>query len=273
MRCRPRTCTPTRFRRRIVDQRVGTPRSSCQKVDPSCSRNRPCRLSHHGIAREESLVVIQSSPAAPPSKVAASYPNPDRKPPGSPSSGSMSSNWQDYLPPKSRRPSWILALRDRAYLVTGGSGGLGYATAKQLVAEGARVVISGLSPADTAQAVETLGGGDHVVGVAGDNSDPATAEMLVQTAAQQFGRLDGALISVGGPPPGAVMDVETSSGDARSRRFFSARSGSPAPSPKRSNTMAPSRSSSPRPSEHRCRGWRYPTGCARGSACGQSTVR
>src|SRR4051794_22607153 len=109
-----------------------------------------------------------------------------------------------------------LGLRDRAYLVTGGSGGLGYATAKHLVAEGARVVISGLSPADTAHAVETLGGGDHVVGEAGDNSDPATAERLVQTAAQQFGRLDGALISVGGPPPGAVMDVA----DQQWRRSF-----------------------------------------------------
>jgi 3-oxoacyl-[acyl-carrier protein] reductase len=101
-----------------------------------------------------------------------------------------------------------LGVLDRVYLVTGGSGGLGYATAKQLVAEGARVVISGLTPSDTAQAAETLGGIDRALGVAGDNSDPATAEMLVQVAVQQFGRLDGALISVGGPPPGAVMDVD-----------------------------------------------------------------
>jgi 3-oxoacyl-[acyl-carrier protein] reductase len=85
-----------------------------------------------------------------------------------------------------------LGVLDRVYLVTGGSGGLGYATAKQLVAEGA----------------ETLGGIDRALGVAGDNSDPATAEMLVQVSVQQFGRLDGALISVGGPPPGAVMDVD-----------------------------------------------------------------
>ena len=32
--------------------------------------------------------------------------------------------------------------------------------------------------------------------------------MLVQTALQNLGRLDGALISVGGPPPGAVMDID-----------------------------------------------------------------
>jgi nucleoside-diphosphate-sugar epimerase len=54
-----------------------------------------------------------------------------------------------------------LALPDRAYVVTGGSGGLGYATAQQLIAEGARVVISGLTPSATARAAESLGGGDR----------------------------------------------------------------------------------------------------------------
>lgn len=101
-----------------------------------------------------------------------------------------------------------LGVLDRVYLVTGGSGGLGYATATQLVAEGARVVISGLTTSGTARAAETLGGARHAIGVAGDNSDPETAEVLVQAALQHFGRLDGALISVGGPPPGAVMDID-----------------------------------------------------------------
>ena len=36
-----------------------------------------------------------------------------------------------------------LGLRDRVYLVTGGSRGLGYAAAQALVADGARVVVSG----------------------------------------------------------------------------------------------------------------------------------
>jgi 3-oxoacyl-[acyl-carrier protein] reductase len=101
-----------------------------------------------------------------------------------------------------------LGVRNRAYLLTGGSAGLGYATAKELVTEGAHVVITGLTQSDTARAAESLGGLDRAIGVSGDNSDPVTADMLVQTALQNLGRLDGALISVGGPPPGAVMDVD-----------------------------------------------------------------
>jgi len=38
-----------------------------------------------------------------------------------------------------------LGVRNRAYLLTGGSAGLGYATAKELVTEGAHVVITGLT--------------------------------------------------------------------------------------------------------------------------------
>jgi NADP-dependent 3-hydroxy acid dehydrogenase YdfG len=40
-----------------------------------------------------------------------------------------------------------LDLRDRVYIVTGRSSGLGHATARQLIDEGARVVISGAGQA------------------------------------------------------------------------------------------------------------------------------
>ena len=46
-----------------------------------------------------------------------------------------------------------LGLTDRVYLVTGGAGGLGRATADVLVAEGARVVLSGRSEESLASAV------------------------------------------------------------------------------------------------------------------------
>ena len=52
-----------------------------------------------------------------------------------------------------------LGLADRVFLVTGGARGLGRATADVLVAEGARVVLSGRTEESLAAAVEALG--DH----------------------------------------------------------------------------------------------------------------
>jgi len=98
-------------------------------------------------------------------------------------------------------------LRDRVYLITGGSRGLGLATAQALTADGARVLLSARDPDAVASAVDGLGGGGHAVGIAADNADPDAAALLLAAAKDTFGRLDGALISVGGPPGGAVMEV------------------------------------------------------------------
>lgn len=91
-----------------------------------------------------------------------------------------------------------LGLRDRVFVVTGGTKGLGFATAEALVAEGARVVVSSRSEESVGAAVAQLG--DNARGLAADNADPATAGQLVTLATDTWGRLDGALISVGGPP-------------------------------------------------------------------------
>lgn len=98
-----------------------------------------------------------------------------------------------------------LGLAGRAYLVTGGTRGLGLATARVLVAEGARVVLSSRDPEHAAAAAAELG--DAARGVAADNADPAAAETLVAEVSRAFGRCDGAVISVGGPPAGGVLDV------------------------------------------------------------------
>jgi 3-oxoacyl-[acyl-carrier protein] reductase len=98
-----------------------------------------------------------------------------------------------------------LQLRDRVYVVTGGARGLGRATAECLVAEGARVVVSGRS-ADSLQAAGAALG-DAAVTVVADNADPETPGRLVAAARERWGRLDGGLISVGGPPTGTVTEV------------------------------------------------------------------
>jgi 3-oxoacyl-[acyl-carrier protein] reductase len=98
-----------------------------------------------------------------------------------------------------------LGLQDRVYIVTGGARGLGRATADCLVAEGARVVVSGRSEDSLKEAAAALG--DAAVGVAADNADPDTPGRLIDAARERWDRLDGALISVGGPPTGPVTGV------------------------------------------------------------------
>ncbi|MBO0776322.1 MAG: SDR family oxidoreductase [Actinobacteria bacterium] len=98
-----------------------------------------------------------------------------------------------------------LGLRDQVYVVTGGTRGIGLATAQVLVAEGARVVVSGRDPAGVSKATAELGP-DAAAGLAADNADPAAAQRLAGLARQRFGRLDGGLISVGGPPGGTVAE-------------------------------------------------------------------
>ncbi|MFE4177206.1 SDR family oxidoreductase [Streptomyces sp. NPDC056909] len=93
-----------------------------------------------------------------------------------------------------------LGLKDRVYVVTGASRGLGRAAAEALVADGAKVVVSGRDEKSVSEAAAAIGPGAH--GVAGDNADPALAERLIRTARAEFGGFDGILISVGGPPPG-----------------------------------------------------------------------
>ncbi|MEV8307531.1 SDR family oxidoreductase [Streptomyces flavidovirens] len=97
-----------------------------------------------------------------------------------------------------------LELKDRVYVVTGASRGLGFASAQQLTANGAKVVVSGRDEKAVADAAAELG--PDAVGVAADNADPASAERLIAAARAHFGRFDGILISVGGPAPGVAAD-------------------------------------------------------------------
>ncbi len=99
-----------------------------------------------------------------------------------------------------------LGLDGRTYLVTGGAGGLGRATARALVADGAAVVLSGRHEDTLRDAVADLGE-DRAAHVVADNADPATPGRLLAAARDRFGRLDGALVSVGGPKAGPLMEL------------------------------------------------------------------
>ncbi|MFE9254427.1 SDR family oxidoreductase [Streptomyces sp. NPDC006879] len=98
-----------------------------------------------------------------------------------------------------------LGLKDRAYLVTGATRGLGFAAARELTSEGAKVVLTGRDEERAKAAAAELG--PQAIGLGADNADPGAAERLITTARDQFGRFDGVLISVGGPAPGFVADI------------------------------------------------------------------
>jgi 3-oxoacyl-[acyl-carrier protein] reductase len=111
-----------------------------------------------------------------------------------------------------------LDLTDRVYLLTGAGRGLGRATADCLVAEGARVVLSGRSEATLRDAAAALG--DAAVTVVADNADPATPGRLLAAAHERWGRVDGALVSVGGPPKGPVTGISDAQWSAAFESVF-----------------------------------------------------
>ncbi|MFI6546068.1 SDR family oxidoreductase [Streptomyces prunicolor] len=98
-----------------------------------------------------------------------------------------------------------LGLKDRVYVVTGATRGLGNASARGLVADGAKVVVSGRDEKRTVEAAAELG--PNAVGVAIDNADAQAPARLIAAAREHFGGFDGILVSVGGPPAGFVADT------------------------------------------------------------------
>ncbi|GAB3346913.1 SDR family oxidoreductase [Modestobacter lapidis] len=100
-----------------------------------------------------------------------------------------------------------LGLAGRGYLLTGASRGLGFATARALVDDGARVLVSSRSAGSVDAAVASLGGAPAAHGLAADLADAAAGPALVEAATARLDRVDGALVSVGGPAPGSVLEV------------------------------------------------------------------
>jgi 3-oxoacyl-[acyl-carrier protein] reductase len=138
-------------------------------------------------------------------------PLPSRTPPGRRAALIMTRHVLLHAPVQNERMD--LGLRDRVFLVTGGSRGLGFAAAQALVADGARVLISAPHESTAAAAAArltqdaTAGAGTAVAWAVADNADPGAASYLTAAARERFGRLDGALISVGGSPGGSVADT------------------------------------------------------------------
>lgn len=86
-------------------------------------------------------------------------------------------------------------LNNKVAVITGGTTGIGLATAKRFVAEGAKVIITGTNP-ETLKAAQTeLGGGVEVM--ASDASDGAAVKALFEQVGEKHGKIDVLFLNAG----------------------------------------------------------------------------
>jgi NAD(P)-dependent dehydrogenase (short-subunit alcohol dehydrogenase family) len=102
-----------------------------------------------------------------------------------------------------------LGLAGRHALVTGGSKGIGYGIAAELLAEGASVTICARTGDEVATAVKTLSAMDGAVvsGQVCDVTDAAAVEALVAATVAGHGGIDILVNNAGGAHPGGFEDL------------------------------------------------------------------
>ncbi|QQM29930.1 glucose 1-dehydrogenase [Martelella lutilitoris] len=87
-------------------------------------------------------------------------------------------------------------LKDKVAIITGGSGGIGIATAKRMTAEGAKVLLVDLDEDALKDAVAELGHDKAAYAVA-DVTDPEQTQAYVTAAVEKFGKLDILIANAG----------------------------------------------------------------------------
>ncbi|MBH9966770.1 SDR family NAD(P)-dependent oxidoreductase [[Bacillus] enclensis] len=87
-------------------------------------------------------------------------------------------------------------LEGQHILITGATGGIGYAAAKAAVAAGARVTITGRNEEKLSELKQECGDGD-VFAVRADLSKPQARDQLVEAASNEFGPITALLNSAG----------------------------------------------------------------------------
>ena len=107
-----------------------------------------------------------------------------------------------------------MLLKDKVAVITGGAGlnGLGFAAARMLAAQGARVAILDLERANPAGAAAELGA-QHI-GVVADVTDKASCQAAAQEVLRRLGRIDVLLNNAGITQPRKTLDITAEDYDA-----------------------------------------------------------
>ncbi|NRQ31141.1 SDR family oxidoreductase [Nonomuraea sp. NN258] len=102
-----------------------------------------------------------------------------------------------------------MRLKGKVALITGGGTGIGAATARRFVAEGASVLLTGRRAGPLEEVAAGLGPAAAVV--AADMADGAQARHAVETCVERFGSLDVVIANAGGHGGGAVAETDDES--------------------------------------------------------------
>lgn len=101
-------------------------------------------------------------------------------------------------------------LDNACVVITGGTSGIGLATARELACSGANLLINAREPAAERLAeleAATEKAGVRCVFVAGDMRDADTSRRLAEKGGSEFGRIDAVVHSAGGPAPGTALSL------------------------------------------------------------------
>src|SRR5258708_38448181 len=105
---------------------------------------------------------------------------------------------------RSRRRNFTmdLGLKDRVALVAAASRGIGYAAARELAREGARVFLCSRDERRASEAAQRIHEetGANVAGIRADVTNEQESEQFVNVALERAGRVDICVTNAGGPP-------------------------------------------------------------------------
>ncbi|MGF6928621.1 NAD(P)-dependent dehydrogenase (short-subunit alcohol dehydrogenase family) [Chitinophaga sp. W2I13] len=102
-------------------------------------------------------------------------------------------------------------LRNKTAVITGGNSGIGYATAADFLAKGAKVLITGRKPEAVQQAATALGG--EIDSFIADQGITADSQKLAEYVRDRYGKIDILFVNAGVAAFESVADVSEASFD------------------------------------------------------------